>query len=80
MAENIDRHRNSVINLEYTFSQRLGRHSRHLVVGGQSNLATYRQAKDSLTITTFDLRNGWIAFRTLFPLFRSLTSRLTRNE
>jgi hypothetical protein len=24
MAENIDRHRNSVMNLEYTMSQRLG--------------------------------------------------------
>jgi hypothetical protein len=25
MAENVDRHRNSVMNLEYTFSQRLGK-------------------------------------------------------
>jgi hypothetical protein len=30
------------------------RHSRYLVAGGQTILATYRQPKDSLTITTFD--------------------------
>jgi hypothetical protein len=53
MAENVDRHRNFVMNLENTFSQRLGnkwqifrldedtRVSRHLVDGGQSILATY---------------------------------------
>jgi hypothetical protein len=65
MAENVDRHRNSVMNLEYTFSQRLlgnkwqmfrsHEHTRATWwLGGQTILATYRQPKDSLTITTFD--------------------------
>jgi hypothetical protein len=68
MAENVDRHANSVMNFHSaftTFIQRFGRkqmtnilssrrHSHHLVAGGQTILATYRQTKDSLTITTFD--------------------------
>jgi hypothetical protein len=48
MAENVDRHLNSVMILEHTFSQRLGNnkqmanisssqiHSRHLVDGGRT--------------------------------------------
>jgi hypothetical protein len=61
MAENVDRHLNSVMILEHTFSQRLGNNkqmanissSQHTPViwwmgDAQFILATYRQPKDSL--------------------------------